>query len=133
MIFYVVGFLAVSAIEIRFAFAAPGVTLEGLSGRAAFWRSRKLTRGVFFRILGVRLMSRVLLESFGGVAGTAVIVLLFHATNVGDTDPGPLGWTLMAVVKWVVLTPVLALTSMLAVIQFLDQADYSRVQEGTSG
>ncbi|MFI6709432.1 hypothetical protein ACIBF7_23550 [Nonomuraea sp. NPDC050478] len=118
-LFFLAALFVVAAVEIRFAFAAPGVTVKGLGGRQAVKLSRRLTRGQFFKILSARCVLRALLEGFGGILGAAV---LLRAT--GD-DPagglGPAGWTVLVAVKWAMLTCVLATASMLAVVQFADQ------------
>lgn len=119
LLFFLVALFVVAGVEIRFAFAAPGVTLKGLRGWEAVKLSRRLTRGQFFKIVSSRCLLRGLLESFGGILG-AVAVL--HAAG-GDPSGGlgPAAWTVLIAVKWAVLTCVLATAAMLALVQFADQ------------
>ncbi|WP_127932685.1 hypothetical protein [Nonomuraea polychroma] len=119
--FYLASLIAISAVEIRFSFAAPGVTLKGLRGRDALRMSRRLTRGLFVKVVTVRCLARALLEGFGGILGTAAVVLLAGTAQVASHDPGPTGWAVVVAVKWLVLTCVLSMTSMLALLQYLRQ------------
>ncbi|WP_143043779.1 hypothetical protein [Nonomuraea jiangxiensis] len=118
LLFFLAALIMVGAVEIRFAFAAPGITLKGLRAWEAVKMSRRLTRGQFFKILGPRCALRVLLEGFGGVLGAAVLLRLGVA---GDSADGPIEWSVRFAVKWAVLTCVLATAAMLAVLQFADQ------------
>ncbi|WP_405144004.1 glycerophosphoryl diester phosphodiesterase membrane domain-containing protein [Sphaerisporangium sp. NBC_01403] len=126
VLFYLGGFAVVAAVGIRFAFAAPGVTLRGASATVALRESRRLTRGLFFRILALRLVTQVLLESFGGVIGAAVVNGSSGLIDFSASDLGFGGWMVVAILKWGFLIPVLAVNSALAVVQFLEQSDYLR-------
>ncbi|GAA3678051.1 hypothetical protein GCM10022224_047640 [Nonomuraea antimicrobica] len=119
LLFFLAALVMVGAVEIRFAFAAPGVTMKELRVRGAVKLSRRLTHGQFFKILGSRCALRALLEGFGGVLGAAV--LLRMGAEGSSDDLRPIEWAVLIAVKWAVLTYVLATAAMLAVLQFADQ------------
>jgi hypothetical protein len=102
--------------------AAPALVLEGAGVRASVRRARDLSRGQFWRLFGIWLLTGVVAGVVGQVIGTAFAALgLLALFAVGGTEGGLLYILSQLLSQVLVGTLTTPFTSAVTALQYVDQ------------
>ena len=87
LILMVISALVSSYLSIKFSVASPAMVLENLGVFAAIGRSWSLTRGNFWRLLGINILTTIITSMVAGIFGGIASALSVIFVVVGSSSP----------------------------------------------